>query len=129
MDGPLGCSAKIITDSKLKIIHVFDKFTLYRKSLQKMRPLNIVQSGQNFAHKLLFPCVTGVALQSHAFPTFSFLGHTTAQVFYHHRLHAHCATLAARISADSCTGLSIVSFVTSAAQCPFWEHVRCSVLL
>jgi len=58
----------------------FDKFILYRKSLQKARPLNIVQSGQNLAHKLIFLCVTRAAVWSHAFPTFCFFGHTTLHV-------------------------------------------------
>ena len=39
-----------------------------------MRILNIVQSVQNFAHMLIFLCVTRAALWRHAFPTFSFLG-------------------------------------------------------
>src|SRR6218665_2863142 len=67
-----------LTYSKLKITHFFDKFILQRKSVQQGRPLNIVQSVQNFAHKLIFLCVTRAALWSYAFPTFSFLGHTTA---------------------------------------------------
>jgi len=46
------------------------------KSRQKARPLNIVQSGQNFAHKLIFLCVTRATLWSRVFPTFVFLGHT-----------------------------------------------------
>ena len=47
------------------------------KSIQRVRPLNIVQSVQNFAHKLIFLCVTRAALWSHTFPTFSFLCHTS----------------------------------------------------
>jgi len=49
------------------------------KSVKRAWPLNIVQSVQKFAHKLIFLCVTRAALWSHTFPTFSFLGHTTAQ--------------------------------------------------
>src|SRR6218665_1618225 len=61
-----------LTYSKLKITHFFDKFILQRKSVQQAQPLNIVQSVQNFAHKLIFLCVTRAALWSYAFPTFSF---------------------------------------------------------
>src|SRR6218665_924368 len=50
------------------------------KSVQQAQPLNIVQSVQNFAHKLIFLCVTRAALWSHTFPTFSFLGHTNIYV-------------------------------------------------
>jgi len=46
------------------------------KSVKRARSLNIVQSVQNFAHNLIFLCVTRAALWSHTFPTFSFWGHT-----------------------------------------------------
>jgi len=43
------------------------------KKFKQARPLNyIVQSVQNFAHKLIFLCVTRASLWSHVFPTFSF---------------------------------------------------------
>src|SRR6218665_1464985 len=45
---------KIMRGLKLKITHVCDKFTLKRKSRQKERPLNVIQSGQTFTHKLIF---------------------------------------------------------------------------
>src|SRR6218665_2695532 len=61
-----------LTYSKLKITHFFDKFILQRKSVQQAQPLNIVQSVQNFAHKLILLCVTRTALWSYAFPTFRF---------------------------------------------------------
>src|SRR6218665_3078608 len=72
-----------LTYSKLKITHFFDKFILQRKSVQQAQPLNIVQSVQNFAHKLIFLCVTRAALGSHAFPTFSFLGHISAYICFY----------------------------------------------
>src|SRR6218665_1563534 len=70
-----------LTYSKLKITHFFDKFILQRKSVQQAQPLNIVQSVQNFAHKLIFLCVTRAALWSHTFPTFSFLCHTSVYCY------------------------------------------------
>ena len=53
-------------------------------------PHPVVQSGKNFAHKLIFSCVTMAALWSHAFPTFSFLGHSNVPACVYIFLTALC---------------------------------------
>ena len=61
-------------------------FTSYTmaKSLQKDRPLNRVQSGQNFAHTLIFLCVglTMAAFSSQALPDNNFLGHSNIHAIH-----------------------------------------------